>query len=135
MEWAGVPIQYIIEICKPLSNAGFVVFYSYQYMDNKQYYEVLNLEIVKHPQTIVGYEMNGEKLDIGPGASLRLKVETQIGYKMAKCIKALEFVEDYKYIDMGHGGHREDHRYYSPRDGIQLFFLSIFFFSMTIYCN
>ena len=39
-------------------------FYSYQYMDNAQYSEVLEIEIVKHPQTILTYEMNGEKLDI-----------------------------------------------------------------------
>jgi DMSO/TMAO reductase YedYZ molybdopterin-dependent catalytic subunit len=117
-EWTGVPMQYIIEHCKPLSKAKYVVFYSYQYMNNAQYYEVLDLEIVKHPQTILAYEMNGKKLDIGHGAPLRLRVETQLGYKMVKWLKAIEFVEDYKHIGLGQGGHREDHMYYSPRAGI-----------------
>jgi hypothetical protein len=117
-EWVGVPVQYIIELCKPLPKARYVVFYSYQYMDNAQYYEVLDLEIVKHPQTILAYEMNGKELDIGHGAPLRLRTETQLGYKMVKWIKSIEFVEDYKHIGMGQGGHREDHRYYSPRAGI-----------------
>ena len=117
-EWAGVPMQYILELCKPFPNAKYVVFYSFQYTDNAQYYEVLDLEIIKHPQTILAYEMNGKKLDIGHGAPLRLRVETQLGYKMVKWLKSIEFVEDYKHIGMGQGGHREDHKYYSPRAGI-----------------
>jgi DMSO/TMAO reductase YedYZ molybdopterin-dependent catalytic subunit len=34
----------------------------------------LDLEIVKHPQTILAYEMNGKKLEGGHGAPLRLRV-------------------------------------------------------------
>ena len=117
-EWAGVPMRTIVELCKPLSNAKYVVFYSYQYTDDTQYYEVLDLEVIKHSQTILAYEMNGEKLDIGHGAPLRLRVETQLGYKMVKWLKSIEFVSTYKHIGMGQGGHREDHKYYSPRAGI-----------------
>jgi sulfoxide reductase catalytic subunit YedY len=96
----------------------YVVFRSYQYTDGDEFYEVLDLEIVKHPQTILAYEMNGEPLDIGHGAPLRLRVESQLGYKMVKWLKSIEFVDDYKKIGMGQGGHREDHMYYSPRAGI-----------------
>ena len=117
-EWAGVPMRFIVELCKPLSNAKYVVFYSYQYTDDTQYYEVLDLEVIKHSQTILAYEMNGKKLDIGHGAPLRLRVETQLGYKMVKWLKSIEFVSDYKHRGMGQGGHREDHKYYSPRAGI-----------------
>ncbi|HET8792984.1 MAG TPA: molybdopterin-dependent oxidoreductase [Nitrososphaeraceae archaeon] len=117
-EWAGVPMQYILELCRPLPKAKYVVFYSYQYTDNTQYYEAVDLEIVKHPQTILAYEMNGKKLDIGHGAPLRLRIETQLGYKMVKWLKSIEFVENYKHIGMGQGGHREDHKYYSARAGI-----------------
>ncbi|HET7390936.1 MAG TPA: molybdopterin-dependent oxidoreductase [Nitrososphaeraceae archaeon] len=117
-EWGGVPMRYIIEKCKPLQSARYVVFRSHQYTDGDEFYEVLDLEIVKHPQTILAYEMNGEPLDIGHGAPLRLRVETQLGYKMVKWLKSIEFVNDYKDIGMGQGGHREDHMYYSPRAGI-----------------
>ena len=117
-EWAGVPMKYIIEKCKPLEAVRYVVFRSYQYTDGDEFYEVLDLEIVKHPQTILAYEMNGEPLDIGHGAPLRLRVESQLGYKMVKWLKSIEFVDDYKNIGMGQGGHREDHMYYSPRAGI-----------------
>lgn len=117
-EWGGVPMRYIIEKCKPLQSARYVVFRSHQYTDGVEFYEVLDLEIVKHPQTILAYEMNGEPLDIGHGAPLRLRVETQLGYKMVKWLRSIEFVNDYKNIGMGQGGHREDHMYYSPRAGI-----------------
>jgi len=117
-EWGGVPMRYIIEKCKPLQPARYVVFRSHQYTDGDEFYEVIDLEIVKHPQTILAYEMNGEPLDIGHGAPLRLRVETQLGYKMVKWLKSIEFVNDYKDIGMGQGGHREDHMYYSPRAGI-----------------
>ena len=117
-EWAGVPMRYVLEKCKPFESVRYVVFRSYQYTDGDEFYEVLDLEITKHPQTILAYEMNGEPLDIGHGAPLRLRVESQLGYKMVKWLKSIEFVNDYKKIGMGQGGHREDHMYYSPRAGI-----------------
>lgn len=117
-EWAGVPMRYIIQQCKPLESARYVVFRSYQYTAGDEFYEVLDLEVVKHPQTILAYEMNGDPLDLGHGAPLRLRVETQLGYKMVKWLRSIEFVNEYKNIGLGQGGHREDHMYYSPRAGI-----------------
>jgi methionine sulfoxide reductase catalytic subunit len=113
--WAGVPMQYIISLCKPHEDVRYVVFRSYQYTDKDQFYEVLDLEIARHPQTILAYEMNGEPLNVGHGAPLRLRAETQLGYKMVKWLESIEFVSDYKNIGKGQGGHREDHMYYSPR--------------------
>jgi DMSO/TMAO reductase YedYZ molybdopterin-dependent catalytic subunit len=49
---------------------------------------------------------------------LQLRVETQLGYKMVKWIKSVEFVSDYKNIGMGQGGHREDNMYYGIGAGI-----------------
>jgi sulfoxide reductase catalytic subunit YedY len=117
-EWAGVPMRYIISLCKPREDARYVVFRSFQYTDSDEFYEVLDLDIVKHQQTILAYEMNGEPLNIGHGAPLRLRVETQLGYKMVKWLRSIEFVNNYKNIGEGQGGHREDHMYYSPRAGI-----------------
>ena len=71
------------------------------------------MQITEH-----SYEMNGEPLSVPYGAPLRLRVETQLGYKMVKWIKSVEFVSDYKNIGMGQGGHREDHMYYGIGAGI-----------------
>jgi methionine sulfoxide reductase catalytic subunit len=116
--WAGVLMSHIMMLCKPLPNARYAVFHSCQYTEGHEFYEVLDLEIVKHPQTILAYQMDDQPLDIGHGAPLRLRVETQLGYKMVKWLKSIEFVNDYKHIGLGQGAHREDHMYYSPRAGI-----------------
>lgn len=116
--WDGVPLRHVIESCRPLPDARYVVFHSYQYTDGYEFYEALDLEIAKHPQTILAYELNGQPLSTGHGAPLRLRVETQLGYKMVKWLKSIEFVKDYKHIGLGQGGWREDHMYYSPRAGI-----------------
>jgi DMSO/TMAO reductase YedYZ molybdopterin-dependent catalytic subunit len=117
-EWAGVTMKDILALCKPTQDARYVVFRSYQITDGDEFYEVLDLELVKHPQTILAYEVNGETLTIPHGAPLRLRAETQLGYKMVKWIRSIEFVADYKNIGMGQGGHREDHMYYSRGAGI-----------------
>ena len=117
-EWGGIPMKDIIVLCKPTQDARYVVFRSYQITAGDEFYEVIDLELAKHPQTILAYEMNGEMLTIPHGAPLRLRAETQLGYKMVKWIRSIEFVADYKNIGMGQGGHREDHMYYSRGAGI-----------------
>jgi DMSO/TMAO reductase YedYZ molybdopterin-dependent catalytic subunit len=101
-----------------LCDVLFLSVYSYQYTDGTQFYEAIYIELAKHHQTILAYEMNGEQLSVPYGAPLRLRVETQLGYKMVKWIKSVEFVSDYKNIGMGQGGHREDHMYYGIGAGI-----------------
>ena len=117
-EWAGVPMSYIISLCRPLPQARYVVYYSYQYTKGAQFYEAIHIGLAKHYQTILAYEMNGEPLAVPHGAPLRLRIETQLGFKMVKWIKSIEFVSDYKTIGMGQGGHREDHMYYDIGAGI-----------------
>ena len=46
-----------------------------------------------HPQTLLAYEMNGEPLGEQHGPPLRLRVENQLGFKMVKWIREIEFVE------------------------------------------
>lgn len=108
-----MPIEYIISLCRPIPEAKYVVFKSYQICDGSEYYEVLGIEEANGSQTILAYEMNGKTLEEGHGAPLRLRVETQLGYKMVKWLRSIEFVSDYNNIGLGQGGHREDHMYYS----------------------
>jgi len=63
----GVPMSYIISLCRPLSQARYVVFYSYQYSEGAQFYEAIYMELAKHHQTILAYEMNGEPLSVPHG--------------------------------------------------------------------
>jgi DMSO/TMAO reductase YedYZ molybdopterin-dependent catalytic subunit len=119
-QWAGVPVSSIMDICRPLPNARFLVFHT---LDEKcerpghgYYYEVIDLELAVQPQTILAYEMNGRALPIPHGAPLRLRVENQLGYKMAKWINRIEVVDSVKHIGNGQGGWRDDVLHYYPLD-------------------
>jgi DMSO/TMAO reductase YedYZ molybdopterin-dependent catalytic subunit len=79
--------------------------------EGNNFYESIDLYDANHPQTILAYEMNDRPLPVDHGAPLRLRVETQLGYKMAKYIRRIEFVENFKEIGRGKGGYWEDQGY------------------------
>lgn len=122
-EWGGVCLSEIMQLCKPTPDARYLVLTSYQKgrsavkpelqeAQDHTFYGTLDMELAHHPQTILAYEMNGEPLPIPHGAPLRLRVETQLGYKMVKYLRSIEFVKDYSHIGEGQGGFREDFQYY-----------------------
>lgn len=122
-EWGGVSVSEILKLCGALPEAKYLVFYSmqkgrgaYPHGEGKErdipFYEVIDITLANHPQTILAYEMNGEQLPVDHGAPLRLRVETLLGYKMVKYLHTIELVEDYKTVGEGHGGYREDFQYY-----------------------
>lgn len=53
------------------------------------YYESLDIETARHPQTLLCYEMYDRPLDRGHGAPLRLQMPTKLGYKQAKYLTSL----------------------------------------------
>jgi DMSO/TMAO reductase YedYZ molybdopterin-dependent catalytic subunit/thiosulfate reductase cytochrome b subunit len=112
-QWKGVLLSALLESCEPMPQARYLVFHSYQ-LDQKErpFYETLDLELARHPQTILAYEMNWEPLSVAHGAPLRLRVETQLGFKMVKWIRSIEIVADYAALGDGQGGSREDTMYY-----------------------
>lgn len=118
--WSGVPLTTLIELARPRPDARYVVFHG---MDDKAtsaaeagkarlLYEAVGLRLLCHPQTILAYEMSGEPLSVPHGAPLRVRLEVQLGFKMVKWLRAIQFVRDYREIGDGHGGWREDHAYY-----------------------
>ena len=56
--------------------------------------------------------MNYKPLGRLYGSPVRLRVENQLGYKMVKWIKSIEFVASEKQIGKGHGGKNEDDEYF-----------------------
>ena len=54
------------------------------------YYESLDIETARHPQSLLCYEMYDRPLDRGHGAPLRLNLPTKLGYKQAKYLMTLE---------------------------------------------
>ena len=53
------------------------------------YYESIDIESARHPQSLLCDEMYGMPLERGHGAPLRLVMPTKLGYKQAKYIVAL----------------------------------------------
>jgi sulfoxide reductase catalytic subunit YedY len=118
-EWGGLPFAELIKVVQPIPNAKAVVVYSFGEgvefttgVANGQYYDSLSIRNALHPQTMLAYEMNYEPLSHLHGAPLRLRVESQLGFKMVKWIQAIEFVEDVQSIYKGEGGYAEDHEYF-----------------------
>jgi DMSO/TMAO reductase YedYZ molybdopterin-dependent catalytic subunit/thiosulfate reductase cytochrome b subunit len=112
-EWGGLPMAELVARVKPAPEARYVVFRSYgEGLYGGEYYDCHSLANVLHPQSLLAYEMNGAPLGHLHGAPLRLRVENQLGYKMVKWIRSIEFVADVKDVGEGHGGANEDHEYY-----------------------
>lgn len=111
-KWKGVPLTEIIRRVQVQPEARYAVFYCMD-MDpeGNNFYESIDFYDATHPQTILAYEMNDQPLPIQHGAPLRLRVETQLGYKMAKYIHRIDFVTAYKQIGQGKGGYWEDRGY------------------------
>ena len=68
--------------------------------------------LARHQQTILAYEFNDAPLPLRHGAPLRLRVETQLGYKMVKYLRSIELIEDYRTQGDGQGGSREDAQFF-----------------------
>jgi methionine sulfoxide reductase catalytic subunit len=113
-EWGGVRMSEILDKCRLLPHARYVVFHAFPQAEYAPdvYYEVLTLEDILDPQTMLAYEMNWNPLPIPHGAPCRLRIETKTGYKMVKYLRAIEVVDGFATIGEGQGGYREDHQYY-----------------------
>jgi len=101
--WVGFPLADFIKKCEPTSRARFVEFTSLS--DPKQmlgtrvpvlpwpYVEGLRMDEAMHPLTILVVGLYGEVLPNQNGAPLRLAVPWKYGFKHAKSIVKIRFVE------------------------------------------
>jgi DMSO/TMAO reductase YedYZ molybdopterin-dependent catalytic subunit/thiosulfate reductase cytochrome b subunit len=118
-KWGGVSMQTITDLVKPQPEAKWVVFYSLgDGADGGIYYDAHAIEQMSYHMTMLAYDMNGAPLSFGHGAPLRLRNETQLGFKQVKWIKGVEFVEDFADIGGGYGGYNEDHEFFGYRQSI-----------------
>jgi len=96
-----------------------VIFYSFAPgPEGGLYYDAQAIEQMRYPLTMLAYDMNGETLSFGHGAPLRLRNEVQLGFKMVKWIKGIEFVEDFTHLGGGLGGYNNDHEFFGYRQSI-----------------
>jgi DMSO/TMAO reductase YedYZ molybdopterin-dependent catalytic subunit len=96
-EWTGVPLSSVLQSAGILPSARYVNFYSYDgWVDSIDMFDAF------HPQTILAYGMNGRDLPLPHGAPVRLRVETQIGYKSMKYLQKIVVTDE--FVDLGDSG-------------------------------
>jgi DMSO/TMAO reductase YedYZ molybdopterin-dependent catalytic subunit len=111
-KWTGVTLSEVLARVKPSDSARYVVFHCADQMSSGDlYYESIDMEDAYHPQTILAYGLNDAVLPIANGAPLRLRVERQLGYKMAKYVMRIELVASFAHLGRGKGGYWEDRGY------------------------
>ena len=115
-EWTGVPLSAVLDAAGARRSARFMVFHCMDTIERTlsgsvRYYESIDMVDARHPQTILAHGLNGAPLPERNGAPLRLRVERQLGYKMAKYIQKIELVESLESFGQGQGGYWEDRGY------------------------
>ena len=115
-KWTGVPLGHVLDLAGAKPQARFVVFHCLDTIERSlsgevKYYESIDMLDARHPQTILACGMNNQRLPVENGAPLRVRVERQLGYKMAKYIHSIELVDTFGNIGFGKGGYWEDRGY------------------------
>jgi DMSO/TMAO reductase YedYZ molybdopterin-dependent catalytic subunit len=83
-EWTGVQLGRVLEAAGLRPEARWVNFYSFD-----GWIDSIDLLDALHPQTLLAYGMNGSHLSVPHGAPVRLRVETQMGYKSMKFLERI----------------------------------------------
>ena len=76
------------------------------------------IEHMRHHLTMLAYDMNGAPLSYGHGAPLRLRNESEHGFKQVKWIGGIEFIRHFSEIGGGRGGYNQDHEFFGYRHAI-----------------
>jgi methionine sulfoxide reductase catalytic subunit len=100
--WVGYSLSELIKECEPLSNAKYVQFISYfsgkvdkwaPFGYNWPYSEGLRMDEAMNPLTLLTMGLYGDVLPNQDGAPVRIIVPWKYGFKSAKSIVQIKFVE------------------------------------------
>jgi DMSO/TMAO reductase YedYZ molybdopterin-dependent catalytic subunit len=114
--WRGARLGPLLERAGLKPQARYIAFFCADTLEltldgSGDYYETIAVADAFHPQTILAYEMNGAALPIAHGAPIRLRLERQLGYKMAKYVMRIEAIDSFEKLGRGKGGYWEDRGY------------------------
>ena len=101
--WVGYSLSEFINQCEPLSTAKYVQFLSYydrrveKWASEASFYsaysEGLRMDEAMHPLTLLTFGLYGEVLPNQDGAPVRIVVPWKYGFKSAKSIVAVKFLD------------------------------------------
>lgn len=115
-KWTGVQLASVLSAAGLKPGARYILFTCADELEKTldgsgRYYETIDLEDAFHPQTILAYAMNDQPLPVAHGAPLRVRVERQLGYKMAKYVMRVDAIEDFSSLGRGRGSFWADRGY------------------------
>ena len=101
-KFGGTPLAMFLDSVGVAPGARFVTV---ECADD--YYEFLDMEAARHPQTLLCYEMYGRPLTAEHGAPLRLQMPIKLGYKQAKYLTELRVTSELGtrrgyWVDLGY---------------------------------
>ena len=91
VHWAGVRMVDFLEAYPPALIDGKEPRYVYMETPDGDYYTGYDLQVCRHPQTLLVTEMMGAPLTQYHGAPLRLHMPTKYGYKQIKRIGLISY--------------------------------------------
>ncbi|HWE85435.1 MAG TPA: protein-methionine-sulfoxide reductase catalytic subunit MsrP [Terracidiphilus sp.] len=102
--WVGYSLSEFINQCEPLSKAKYVQFLSYydKHVEGKwadqstifwPYSEGLRMDEAMHPLALLTFGLYGQVLPNQDGAPIRIVVPWKYGFKSAKSIVAVRFID------------------------------------------
>ncbi|MFZ3007741.1 MAG: molybdopterin-binding protein [Phenylobacterium sp.] len=115
-QWRGARLGPLLTRAGLKPAARYIAFFCADTLEltldgSGDYYETIAVADAFHPQTILAYEMNDTPLPVAHGAPIRLRLERQLGYKMAKYVMRIEAIDSFENLGRGRGGYWEDRGY------------------------
>jgi len=90
VKWEGIPFKFLTELAKVKNNSKWVMFYC---LDG--YSTIVPYDNVLEDNAILALYMNGEKLTIKHGFPARPLIPSLYGWKSAKWLNRIEFLDEY----------------------------------------
>jgi DMSO/TMAO reductase YedYZ molybdopterin-dependent catalytic subunit len=94
-----VPLSHVLDVVGIHPQARYVVYFSI----DPDWWESIDMADALHPQTFLACGMNGDKLPVGNGGPLRLRLPRQLGCKSVKFITKLMVTDSLKGFGKGLG--------------------------------
>jgi hypothetical protein len=94
VHWAGVRLADFLNAYPPALIEGKEPKYVYMETPNGDYYTGYDMDVCRHPQTLLVTEMMGAPLTQYHGAPLRLHIPTKYGYKQIKRIGLISYTNN-----------------------------------------
>jgi DMSO/TMAO reductase YedYZ molybdopterin-dependent catalytic subunit len=97
-EWTGARLIDVLAGVGMRPEARFVFFFTFD-----GWWDSLDMDDARHPQTLLAYAMNGPTMPLDHGAPLRVKVPRQLGYKNLKYLTKVTVTDSASGIGDGLG--------------------------------